>query len=775
MSAFRLPPERRQADSINLRGRPRLPVPAGRGGDAPLALVVACLLFAVYLFTFSGRYHSSDEMSMLAATDSLARRGAWDVDLLRWMNEQQGSYGPDGHLYSRKGIGSTLAALPLYWLALRLEELGNVQAAMLTNALVTSLTAALVLALTRRLGFGRGAALLAALGFGLGTMAWPYARYLYSESLAGLGLMVCAYYLLRFRDAAGRPGERQPGMPGAGSLLLAGSGLGIALLARLNNAIVAPFLGLLLLAYLGRRYGRRWAAWLGPITLFALPVLAALAITAWYNWLRFGSPLTTGYLPEERFATPFFEGFYGLLFSPGKGLFWYNPLLLAAVAAWPAFYRRCGAEAVLCAAVVLANVAFYAPWYLWWAGHGWGPRFLVAALPFAALPLAAALEAAARRRAVLDLEGPPRTPWVAAGLVVLAVLSLAVQVLGVAVHYDLYLEDVYAELGLYHPATLFNPAYSPLLRQWSYIRGPNLDLAWARGGAIDWSMFLLGLSAVVVSLLGLVDALQRRRSAWTGAWLPLLLALVALRLLLQAGPRGEVAAVARAVTSMERPGEAVALAESGWTESLQNAYDGRLPFWGLPAEGQVPGAPAGAWEIGREDPGPAAVRFWAGEAGAALHLPTGHPPAAERLPVPLLEPAPRLGSVAVLLGIEVEDRVAWQGKTLPVTLYWQALAPASIPYTVFVQLVDEEGGKAGQVDRLPCGGACPTTAWQPGEVVGERYELAVDPGAPPGRYRLIAGLYDLATGERLPVSGAGSEGGAEDFVFLSTIEVRQSR
>ena len=102
-----------------------------------------------------------------------------------------------------------------------------------------------------------------------------------------------------------------------------------------------------------------------------LPALVALGVAAWYNWLRFGSPLTTGYLPEERFATPFFEGFYGLTFSPGKGLFWYNPLLLAALLAWPAFFRRDWAVALLSAAVVLVNMAFYASWYLWWAGHGW--------------------------------------------------------------------------------------------------------------------------------------------------------------------------------------------------------------------------------------------------------------------------------------------------------------------------------------------------------------------------------------------------------------------
>jgi len=149
--------------------------------DSRLALGLAALLFSLYLLTFSGRYHSSDEMSMLAVTDSLARRGAWDIELLRWMGEQQGSFGPDGHLYSRKGVGTTLAALPFYWLAVQVERIGNVQAAMLTNGVVTALTAAFLFLLLRRLRYGEGVALGVALAYGLATMAWPYARYLFSE------------------------------------------------------------------------------------------------------------------------------------------------------------------------------------------------------------------------------------------------------------------------------------------------------------------------------------------------------------------------------------------------------------------------------------------------------------------------------------------------------------------------------------------------------------------------------------------------------------------
>ncbi|MGD8820434.1 MAG: hypothetical protein PVF67_10020 [Anaerolineae bacterium] len=705
--------------------------------DRWVVLALFALLFSVYLFTQSGVYHSSDEMSMLAVTDSLARRGAWDIELLRWMGEQQGSFGPDGHLYSRKGIGTTLAALPAYWLASQSELVGNVQAAMVTNAVITALTGVLVYLLLRRLRYRLGAALFAALSFGLATMAWPYARYLFSESLAGLGLLASTYWLVRYGTVV--DGEQ----PTLANLLLAGLGLGVALLARLNNAIVAPFLGLLLLFYLYRRHGRNWRAWLVALLLFGLPVLASLTIVGWYNWLRFGSPLITGYLSEERFATPFFEGLYGLTLSPGKGLLWYNPLLFAALAAAPAFFRKHRAEALLVAGVVLVNVAFYAPWYLWWAGHGWGPRFLVTMLPFAVLPLAAALEAVRDRR------------WLAIGLDLLVFVSIAIQVLGVAVDFNLYLEDVYAALGLYHPATLFDVAYSPLIRQIEYVDLQHLDLAWARGGVIVWDGLIAGLGLILGSGLGLILTLRlgrgkvRRLSGWIAGGILLVLAMGSLFLLMSYAPRGDVAQAAQALGVMEQPGEAAALTEAWHTEPFQDAYDGSLWVWGVAAKEQVQAGQSSTWAVGAGDPDPASARFQVGDIRLDYFPPAGTEFYAGRLPVTEAGTGAQLDAVVELVAAQVGESSVRVGDTLPVALYWRALAPPPASYTVFVQVIDASNSKAAQVDRMPCHGQCPTNTWRTGDLVGERYDLSLDPGASLGRYQIIAGMYDLATGENL--------------------------
>jgi hypothetical protein len=90
--------------------------------------------------------------------------------------------------------------------------------------------------------------------------------------------------------------------------------------------------------------------------------------------------------------------------------------------------------------------------------------------------------------------------------------------------------------------------------------------------------------------------------------------------------------------------------------------------------------------------------------------------------------------------------------TLTLTLTWQAVQPVAGDYTVFVHVLAGEE-KVAQQDTRPCDGECPTSAWQPGQIISDRYQLALPREAPPGPYRLAVGLYLLDTGERAAVVG----------------------
>ena len=111
------------------------------------------------------------------------------------------------------------------------------------------------------------------------------------------------------------------------------------------------------------------------------------------------------------------------------------------------------------------------------------------------------------------------------------------------------------------------------------------------------------------------------------------------------------------------------------------------------------------------------------------------------------------------------------GDILPVTLFWETLVPIPERYKVTVQLLDGTGKLVAQRDTEPANGLTPTTLWQPGQLLADRYGLALPLDLPPGHYTLITGLYHLTTGERLPVVLNGEPPG--DHLVLSSVGVAQ--
>ncbi|MDP3047123.1 MAG: hypothetical protein Q8O07_06550 [Chloroflexota bacterium] len=110
------------------------------------------------------------------------------------------------------------------------------------------------------------------------------------------------------------------------------------------------------------------------------------------------------------------------------------------------------------------------------------------------------------------------------------------------------------------------------------------------------------------------------------------------------------------------------------------------------------------------------------------------------------------------------------GQPITVSLSWRCIRTVDRDYTVFVQVLDFQNQVIAQTDGQPQGGGLPTSFWEQGENVVDVKVVRTPPALGAGQYRLVIGMYDLASGQRLPTrNGAGAETG--DSITLGTIVV----
>jgi hypothetical protein len=124
-------------------------------------------------------------------------------------------------------------------------------------------------------------------------------------------------------------------------------------------------------------------------------------------------------------------------------------------------------------------------------------------------------------------------------------------------------------------------------------------------------------------------------------------------------------------------------------------------------------------------------------------------------PAPQLQFEALFGQQARLVGLDLPQTTVKAGESLPLTLYWQALAPFDRSWKVFVHLTDQNGNIIGQQDQVPGAGEFPTNGWVPDEYLEDHYQLPVPAEAQPGSYQLKIGFYDPNDFSRLPVIEAG--------------------
>jgi 4-amino-4-deoxy-L-arabinose transferase-like glycosyltransferase len=185
---------------------------------------------------------------------------------------------------------------------------------------------------------------------------------------------------------------------------------------------------------------------------------------------------------------------------------------------------------------------------------------------------------------------------------------------------------------------------------------------------------------------------------------------------------------------------------------------------------------AGLWATLRRwlGAGQDTVRLGAVEVQALPPRPSALPAADVPLPDSLDVSHPMLatlGGQIRFLGYDMEADTVRAGGEVRFNLYWQALGPTEVSFSVFTHLLGPSNQILGQKDGPPLDGNYPTTRWQQGEVIADPYAFTVDPSAPPGEYPLEVGFYRLETGVRLPVVDAEGLLMPHDRILLLPIKV----
>ena len=327
----------------------------------PLAVAIFLAVAGVYLLG-TGRERPWGDAKIVYEVAQAMEEGRVSI----WTEWPPMSHaGADGAVYSQYALLPSLAHAPGRMLFGALggngsPELNTVVSSHVAPALAAALTCALFFLAALRLAGDRRAALAATAVVAFASMLVIYARYPMTEAVQAACTMGLVHALLRV--VAGEHTRRRGIVVGlwVGALINAkavlalgaiGGVVAVALLIRERTALRRLAVG----AVLG---GLPW-----------------LAIWLVYNQVRWGSPLDTGYgetLGMMKESLP--AGLAGLLISPGKGLVFFSPCVVLAVAAMARTWSVHRRAFLVVLAVILPPLVFYAKFLSWSGDYAWGPR-----------------------------------------------------------------------------------------------------------------------------------------------------------------------------------------------------------------------------------------------------------------------------------------------------------------------------------------------------------------------------------------------------------------
>ncbi len=460
-----------------------------------MAILLFLFLTAAYALTSSGRIRAVDEYLMYYQTESLVLRHSLAIPQSVEFGNFFGIYDRFHEPRTPFPPGLALAAFPSYEAGLAAVSAMHLPpqpamfllefAACMTNAVLAAATVAVLFLFLARLGFACRTALITAFLIAFTSMLWPYSGYFFSEVLASLLLILAAFVL--FADEPGPAGYSTR------ALVIAGALLGLLVWVRFYHMIALVAFCLSLMAVEKR---------LRPAVIIASIPCISLALYLAYNHYLFGGFFRFAYptaveagIHPTSFPTPLWLGVAGMLFSPGKSVFLFIPLVIPAIWGLKSLWQRNRGLVIMLSLLPVIYLLFFAKYVNWEGGRAPGPRYLLPPAGLLCVAVAPLLESASRRARL--------TLWAT------AVAGFLVQVVSMATSFL----EAHVGYGYYNSQYQYQFFYCQFTVQlqllWHYAMGAphRLGTGWDRWflflheGGIPTSFIAMVLTAECLALL----------------------------------------------------------------------------------------------------------------------------------------------------------------------------------------------------------------------------------------------------------------------------------
>ena len=393
------------------------------------------LLFTASFFLYSlaspGNMPGDSEVRWSVARQIVRNKGLSIEDTLRTRNF---AIGVDGRRYSLYGLGQSICMLPFAATGLAMEKVAGINprvadlagqflASVILFPAIGAMLVWLFYRLVIELGYSKSVSVLTASVLAFATMNFHYSVITYEQTQVGVLLLLAMIFLVKnLRE---------------GRFLYAWFfcvSLGLCLLFRLGSAVV--ILPIYLTAAVEEILGEgkksrvmRVGKWLAAGVCGMGGIIIFLG---WYNYIRFGSILESGYGlctstalgGHGIFESRSLPTLAAMLFSPGKSIFLYNPILLLFPLCVYGFYRRHKVVALATFFAIFANFVFHSFLTAWAGDYAWSIRYQVPVLAFLVLP-------------VVLLFSKPMKSMVKILVILLISISCVIQLASVVYKFDL--------------------------------------------------------------------------------------------------------------------------------------------------------------------------------------------------------------------------------------------------------------------------------------------------------------------------------------------------